>query len=204
MKLVGAVAPLIFIGVRHLPAWTRSRRTRALGWTAAVGLTVYGGVLRVAGWLIEAGVVGAQRMPTSMLLPGTHTSGIPGSRCGAVHSSSRCGAAVRNRPDKPFRTDPPSLRHPRFNSARGPARNRARSAVEGAVSGEVEVATYIWVRPQGPGRRDWRQTAGGCFAHLAERCQNDGYVCSPAFPAADQRPPSSTGVRSSRGEARLV
>jgi MFS family permease len=60
LKLVGAGAPLIFVGVGHLPAWTRSRRTRALGWAAAVGLTVvYGGVLSVAGWLIEAGVVDA-------------------------------------------------------------------------------------------------------------------------------------------------
>jgi hypothetical protein len=59
LKLVGAVAPLIFVGVGHLAAWTRSRRTRALGWAAAVGLTVYGGVFSVAGWLIEAGVVDA-------------------------------------------------------------------------------------------------------------------------------------------------
>jgi hypothetical protein len=59
LKLVGALAPLIFVGVGHFPAWTRSRRTRALGWAAAVGLTVYGGVLSVAGWLVEAGVVDA-------------------------------------------------------------------------------------------------------------------------------------------------
>lgn len=59
LKLVGAVAPLIFVGVGHFPAWTRSRRTRALGWAAAVGLTLYGGVLSVAGWLVEAGVVDA-------------------------------------------------------------------------------------------------------------------------------------------------
>jgi hypothetical protein len=59
LKLVGAVAPLIVVGVPHLPAWTRSRRARALGWAAAVGLTVYGGVLSVVGWLVEAGVVDA-------------------------------------------------------------------------------------------------------------------------------------------------
>jgi Protein of unknown function (DUF3995) len=58
-KLAGAVAPLVFVGVGHSPAWTMSRRTRALGWAAAVGLTVYGGVLSVSGWLIEAGVVDA-------------------------------------------------------------------------------------------------------------------------------------------------
>ena len=47
LKLVGAVAPLTFV-VGHLPAWTGSRRARAQGWAAAVGLTVYGGVLSVA------------------------------------------------------------------------------------------------------------------------------------------------------------
>jgi hypothetical protein len=57
LKLVGAVAPLVFVGVGHLPAWTSSRPMRALGWAAAVGLTLYGGVLSVAGLLVEAGVV---------------------------------------------------------------------------------------------------------------------------------------------------
>jgi hypothetical protein len=59
LKLAGAGAPLVFVGDGRLPAWTRSRRTRALGWAAAVGLTVYGGVLSVAGWLVEAGVLDA-------------------------------------------------------------------------------------------------------------------------------------------------
>jgi hypothetical protein len=44
---------------RSRRAWTGSRRIRVLGWAAAVGLTVYGGVLSVAGWLIEAGLVDA-------------------------------------------------------------------------------------------------------------------------------------------------
>jgi hypothetical protein len=59
LKVMGAVAPLVFVGVGagQLPAWTRARRTRPLGWIAAVGLTVYGGVLMVAGLLVEAGVV---------------------------------------------------------------------------------------------------------------------------------------------------
>ena len=32
---------------------------RALGWIVAIGLTVYGGVLTVAGLLVEAGVIDA-------------------------------------------------------------------------------------------------------------------------------------------------
>jgi hypothetical protein len=61
LKVIGAVAPPVFAGVGagQLPAWTRARRTRLLGWIAAVGLTVYGGVLSVAGLLVEAGVVDA-------------------------------------------------------------------------------------------------------------------------------------------------
>ena len=57
-KLVGAVAPLVLVGVGagRLPAWTRARLMRALGWIVAIGLTVYGGVLTVAGLLVEAGV----------------------------------------------------------------------------------------------------------------------------------------------------
>jgi Protein of unknown function (DUF3995) len=59
VKLVGAAAPLIFVGVGspHLPAWATARRARILGWLAAVGLTLYGGVLSVAGLLVEAGVL---------------------------------------------------------------------------------------------------------------------------------------------------
>jgi Protein of unknown function (DUF3995) len=61
LKLVGAVAPLAFAGVGadHLPTWTRERQARLLGWMAAVGLTLYGAVLTVAGFLIEAGVLDA-------------------------------------------------------------------------------------------------------------------------------------------------
>ena len=60
-KLVGAVAPLVLVGVgaRQLPAWTRSQPMRVLGWIVAVGLTVYGGVLTVVGLLVEAGVIDA-------------------------------------------------------------------------------------------------------------------------------------------------
>jgi hypothetical protein len=59
LKLVGAIAPLVFAGVGadRLPAWTRGRSTRLLGWIAAIGLALYGSVLTVAGLLVEAGVV---------------------------------------------------------------------------------------------------------------------------------------------------
>jgi hypothetical protein len=61
LKIIAAVAPLVFVGVGsgQLPAWTRARRTRLLGWIAAVGLTVYGGVLTVVGLLVEAGLIHA-------------------------------------------------------------------------------------------------------------------------------------------------
>ena len=60
-KLVGAVAPLVLAGVGagRLPAWTRAGLMRVLGWIVAIGLTVYGGVLTVAGLLLEAGVIDA-------------------------------------------------------------------------------------------------------------------------------------------------
>ena len=60
-KLVAAVAPLVLVGVGagRLPAWTRGRPMRALGWIVAIGLTVYGGVLTGAGLLVEAGAIDA-------------------------------------------------------------------------------------------------------------------------------------------------
>jgi Protein of unknown function (DUF3995) len=61
LKLVGAAAPLVFVGVgaAHLPAWTRGRLARVVGWIAAIGLTLYGGVLSIAGLLVQAGVLDA-------------------------------------------------------------------------------------------------------------------------------------------------
>lgn len=61
MKLVGAAAPLVFAGVgaQRLPAWTTGRRARVLGWIAAVGLTLYGGLLSTVGLLVQAGVIDA-------------------------------------------------------------------------------------------------------------------------------------------------
>ena len=60
-KLMGALAPLVFVGVGagRLPAWTRAKPMRVLGWVVAIGLTVYGGVLTVAGALVDAGVIDA-------------------------------------------------------------------------------------------------------------------------------------------------
>ena len=60
-KLVGAVAPLVLVGVgaRRLPPWTRAEPMRVLGWIVAIGLTAYGGVLTVVGLLVEAGVIDA-------------------------------------------------------------------------------------------------------------------------------------------------
>jgi hypothetical protein len=61
VKLVIAGAPLVLasVGARHLPAWTRARWVRLLGWLAAVGLTCYGLVLTVAGLLVAADVLEA-------------------------------------------------------------------------------------------------------------------------------------------------
>ena len=61
LKVIGAGAPLVFVGgaAGYLPVWTRAPRVRGLGWIAAVGLTVYGCVLSVAGLLVEAGVIDA-------------------------------------------------------------------------------------------------------------------------------------------------
>jgi hypothetical protein len=63
IKLVGAAAPLVLVGVgaSRLPLWTRTRPARVLGWIAAVGLASYGGVLTVAGLLVEAGVFDASQ-----------------------------------------------------------------------------------------------------------------------------------------------
>ena len=58
-KLIVAAAPLVFAGVgrTRLPAWTRARWLRKLGWATAVGLTAYGGLLTFVGLLVEAGVL---------------------------------------------------------------------------------------------------------------------------------------------------
>ncbi|MGI8428650.1 MAG: DUF3995 domain-containing protein [Solirubrobacteraceae bacterium] len=57
VKMIAAVLPLLAIrpGGPRLPR----RVTRRLGWTEAVILTVYGLVLSVGGWLVQANVVAA-------------------------------------------------------------------------------------------------------------------------------------------------
>jgi hypothetical protein len=61
LKLGVAVAAPVLAGVgaQRLPAWTRGPVPRRLGWVAAAVLTLYGGVLTVAGLLIQAGVIDA-------------------------------------------------------------------------------------------------------------------------------------------------
>jgi hypothetical protein len=59
VKLVVALAAPVLAGVGggREPAWARGRVPRVLGWTAAIVLTAYGGLLTVAGVAIESGVV---------------------------------------------------------------------------------------------------------------------------------------------------
>ena len=61
LKLGVAVAAPVLAGVGapRLPAWTRGRPPRQLGWVAAVTLTLYGGALTLAGLLVQAGVIDA-------------------------------------------------------------------------------------------------------------------------------------------------
>lgn len=57
---VALAAPVLAgVGAGRLPAWTRGRVPRRLGWVAAVTLALYGGVLTVTGLLIQAGVIEA-------------------------------------------------------------------------------------------------------------------------------------------------
>jgi len=58
-KLIAAGLPLVVAGVgaSRLPAWTRARWIRQLGWATAVVLTAYGGLLTGAGLLVESGVL---------------------------------------------------------------------------------------------------------------------------------------------------
>jgi hypothetical protein len=61
LKAVVGVAPLVVLGVGSppLPAWTHGRAPRVLCWIAGVVLALYGGLLTVAGLLVEAGVIDA-------------------------------------------------------------------------------------------------------------------------------------------------
>ena len=56
LKTAVALAAPVLASTR-LPRWTRARVPRVLSWTAAIVLTLYGGVLTVTGLLLEAGVL---------------------------------------------------------------------------------------------------------------------------------------------------
>jgi hypothetical protein len=70
LKAIVALAAPILVGVGsgRLPSWTTGRVPRALGWIAALTLTVYGGVLTIVGLLVEAGVVNASANADSTAL----------------------------------------------------------------------------------------------------------------------------------------
>ncbi len=57
LKFVVAVAAPILAGLGRPPAWMTGRVPRVLGWTAAVALTLYGGILTIAGVLVELGAI---------------------------------------------------------------------------------------------------------------------------------------------------
>lgn len=58
--MVALAAPILAgVGGDWLPAWTRARVPRALGWAAAATLTLYGGVLTIVGVLVQTGVADA-------------------------------------------------------------------------------------------------------------------------------------------------
>lgn len=55
LKAGVALAALVAIAPPgRLPTWTQGRVPRLLSWIAAIGLTAYGGVLTVAGWVVLA------------------------------------------------------------------------------------------------------------------------------------------------------
>lgn len=59
LKLVVALAAPVLagIGASWLPAWTRGRIPRLLGWIAAGTLVVYGGLLTLGGLAVESGAI---------------------------------------------------------------------------------------------------------------------------------------------------
>ena len=172
LKVMAAVAPLVFVGVgeRQLPAWTRARRVRLLGWIAAVGLIVYGGVLTFIGLLVEGGVVHAAETPTSEPLLGTRSSGTPGSHYGGLHSPWPSGTAARARPIRP-RNGRTMLR-PR---SLGPVR-RSR----GLGTSWSQSPGGVSRRPSGPGaasdlRIDQVQQTGSLVLYaVGQPCRQDG------------------------------
>ena len=80
---------------------------RVLGWIVAIGLTAYGGVLTVAGLLVETGVIDAADDADERAIAGHayfwdpwFACGASPSRwpCGAVATSEGCGMLMRHRP----------------------------------------------------------------------------------------------------------
>ena len=58
--MVALAAPVLAgVGAGLLPAWTRGRVARLLGWIAATVLVLYGGAMTSVGLLVEAGVLDA-------------------------------------------------------------------------------------------------------------------------------------------------
>jgi hypothetical protein len=131
----------------------------------------------------------------------TTTTGIPGSRCGALHSSWPCGAAVRNRPGKPFRTDPATARHRRFNSAHRPTRNHARSAAGKSPHPAKRTTRRMQAPPQDSRRRHWPSNGRGGFGNVGARHQIDGSGAGPPEPPAplDARRMTPAGPRPAAG-----
>jgi hypothetical protein len=59
LKLLAAGLGVVAVNEHRARDLLWRRRERALAWTAGVILTVYGGVLSIAGWLVQAGVIHA-------------------------------------------------------------------------------------------------------------------------------------------------
>ena len=57
--VVALAAPIVACRPRWLPAWTSGRVPRILSWIAAATLVAYGGVLTVAGLLVQTDIVRA-------------------------------------------------------------------------------------------------------------------------------------------------
>ena len=57
--VVALAAPIVACRPRALPSWTRGRVPRILSWIAAIVLVAYGGVLTVAGLVVQAEIVAA-------------------------------------------------------------------------------------------------------------------------------------------------
>ncbi len=57
LKLLAATLGVVAVSGRPALAIPQQRQVRVLAWTAALILSVYGGVFSVAGWLLQVGVI---------------------------------------------------------------------------------------------------------------------------------------------------